>query len=54
VTGRRFVLVPGAGGDFYRRGTTRKVVASFYLERFPRLMEMVSARLPTMEPRDSG
>jgi hypothetical protein len=40
--------------DFYGRGSTRRVVASFYLERFPRLMEMVSARLQAMEPPDYG
>jgi hypothetical protein len=39
--------------DFYGRGGTRRIVASFYLERFPRLMEMVSARLQAMEPPDS-
>jgi hypothetical protein len=36
--------------DFYGRGRTRKIVASYHLERFPRLMELVAARLQTMHP----
>jgi hypothetical protein len=38
--------------EFYGLGSTRKIVVSFYLERFPRLMEMVSARLQAMTPPD--
>lgn len=34
--------------EFYGVGTTRKIVASFHLERFARLTEMVSARLREM------
>jgi hypothetical protein len=40
--------------DFYGLGATRKIVASFYLERFPRLMELVSARLQAMTPQDAA
>lgn len=31
--------------EFHGVGSTRRIVASFYLERFPRFMEMVSAKL---------
>ena len=36
--------------EFHGVGSTRKIVASFHLERFARLMEMVSARLQTLRP----
>ena len=39
--------------DFNGVGTTQRIVASFYLERFPRLMELVSARLQAMTPPDA-
>jgi hypothetical protein len=34
--------------EFYGVGTTRRIVAPYFLERFPRLMELVSARLKAM------
>jgi hypothetical protein len=40
--------------DFHGHGGTRKIVASYYLERFPRLMELVSARLQAMSPQDGA
>jgi hypothetical protein len=40
--------------EFYGTGTTRKIVASFYLERFARLTEMVSARLREMVPEKAA
>ena len=40
--------------DFHGRGSTGKIVASYHLERFPRLMELVSARLRTMNPEDAA
>lgn len=40
--------------EFHGRGSTRKIVASLQLERFPRLMEMVSARLKAMVPQDGA
>ena len=35
--------------EFYGVGTTRRIVAPYFLERFPRLMELVSARLNGMQ-----
>jgi hypothetical protein len=40
--------------EFYGTGGTTRIVASFYLQRFARLMEMVSARLQEMAPRDAA
>ena len=40
--------------EFYGLGSTRKIVASFYLDRFPRLLELVSARLQEMTPQDAA
>jgi hypothetical protein len=40
--------------EFYGIGSTRKIVASFYLEHFPRLMEMVAARLQPMASKNAA
>jgi hypothetical protein len=40
--------------EFYGTGSTSRIVASFYLQRFARLMEMVSARLYEMAPKDAA
>jgi len=40
--------------EFYGVGKTRKVVASFYLEHFPRLMEMVAARLQPLASKNAA
>jgi len=40
--------------DFYGVGSTRKIVASFYLEHFPRLMEVVAARLQPLASKNAA